>query len=260
MAKKTTDARPRYAAPALEKGLDILELLASRDEPMSQSEIARALGRTPAEIFRMLNCLDRRGYLDRSPIDDRYRLSAKLYELAHHHPPTRRLLDVALPEMRALAADVHQSCHLVVRHEDEGLVVAQVDGPDFIGFSVRVGAHASLIDSCSGHVLLAFEDPESGRGLPEMPEGRSRAGLAERLRLVRERGYEEIESKIIRGVTDVGMPVLGPTGHAVASLTIPCLTRIGAPPAHQAVRPRLAEATRRIVDALAGRHQREEEA
>lgn len=253
MPKKTTDARPRYAAPALEKGLDIVELLAARDEPMSQSQIARALGRTPAEIFRMLNCLDRRGYLDRSPIDERYRLSAKLYELAHYHPPTRRLLDVALPEMRALAADVRQSCHLVVRHEDEGLVVAQVDGPDFIGFSVRVGAHASLIDSCSGHVLLAFENPENGRGLPAMPAGRSQAEFVERLRLVRERGYEEIESRIVQGVTDVGMPVSDPTGFAIASLTIPCLTRIGEPPAHTMVRPRLGEATRRIGEALAGR-------
>ena len=60
-----------YRAPALEKGLDILELLADRPEGLSQSEIARALGRTVGEIFRMLNCLVERGFLSIQRPSDR---------------------------------------------------------------------------------------------------------------------------------------------------------------------------------------------
>jgi DNA-binding IclR family transcriptional regulator len=48
----------RYAAPALEKGLDVLELLASVSEALTHSEIARRLGRTINEVFRMLVCLE----------------------------------------------------------------------------------------------------------------------------------------------------------------------------------------------------------
>ena len=55
--------RIRYAAPALEKGLDILELLASVSEALTHSEIARRLGRTINEVFRMLVCLEERGYI-----------------------------------------------------------------------------------------------------------------------------------------------------------------------------------------------------
>jgi hypothetical protein len=40
----------RYRAPALDKGLDILELLAGEEEGLSQAEIAKALGRTPNEL------------------------------------------------------------------------------------------------------------------------------------------------------------------------------------------------------------------
>ena len=43
-----------YAVPALEKGLDLFEALAGQPEPRSQSDLARALGRSPSEIFRML--------------------------------------------------------------------------------------------------------------------------------------------------------------------------------------------------------------
>ena len=32
-----------YAVPALEKGLDLLEALAAQPEPLSQSDLARAL-------------------------------------------------------------------------------------------------------------------------------------------------------------------------------------------------------------------------
>jgi DNA-binding IclR family transcriptional regulator len=39
------DASPGYAAPALEKGLDVLELLADAAGPLTQTEIAAAQGR-----------------------------------------------------------------------------------------------------------------------------------------------------------------------------------------------------------------------
>ena len=53
----------RYAAPALEKGLDILEAFASEPAGLTGSEVARRLGRSVGEIFRMLVCLERRGYI-----------------------------------------------------------------------------------------------------------------------------------------------------------------------------------------------------
>ena len=56
----------RYTAPALEKGLDVLELLASVSEALTHSEIARRLGRSVSEVFRMLVCLEERGYISRT--------------------------------------------------------------------------------------------------------------------------------------------------------------------------------------------------
>ena len=44
------DDLEKYRAPALDKGLDILELLAATEESLSQAEIAKALDRSPNEI------------------------------------------------------------------------------------------------------------------------------------------------------------------------------------------------------------------
>ena len=55
----------RYRAPALDKGLDILELLAGVDGGLTQAEIAKKLDRSPNEFYRMLDRLVRRGYVTR---------------------------------------------------------------------------------------------------------------------------------------------------------------------------------------------------
>ena len=85
------EVEERYRAPALDKGLDILELLAETDEGLSQAEIAKALNRSPNEIYRMLDRLVRRGYIARTTTD-RYELTLKLFALAHRHAPMRRLV------------------------------------------------------------------------------------------------------------------------------------------------------------------------
>ena len=98
----------RYSAPALEKGLDVIELLAAEPNGLNLQEIARRLERTPNELFRMLDVLVRRGYLARQP-DSAYVLTLRLFELAHRHPGVDRLLDCAMPHVQALAGHTGQS-------------------------------------------------------------------------------------------------------------------------------------------------------
>ena len=59
-ATTTKTKKIKYATPALDKGLDILEFLAHDPTGATKSELARELNRTVSEIFRMLLCLERR--------------------------------------------------------------------------------------------------------------------------------------------------------------------------------------------------------
>ena len=118
----------RYRAPALDKGLDILELLASIDGGLTQAEIAKALGRSPNENYRMLDRLVRRGYVVRNDAE-RFELTLKLFGLAHLHRPIRRLVSQATPLMRDLAARIQQANHLAVYDRSGVTVIAQTDAP-----------------------------------------------------------------------------------------------------------------------------------
>jgi DNA-binding IclR family transcriptional regulator len=223
------DELDKYRAPALDKGLDILELLATTEEGLSQAEIAKALDRSPNEIYRMLDRLVRRDYVRRIH-GDRYELTLKLFELAHATPPIRRLVSQALPVLRRFARDSEQACHLVIHDRNILVVVAQVDSPGYWNVSIRVGSRISLVNTGSGHVFLAFATPEERELMLEDLEAKMREqltlALEKRLAKVREQGFETMASLQVSGVTNLSVPIFGPVGSVIAALTCPYTERL----------------------------------
>lgn len=249
MSDQAGPSGQRYSAPALEKGLDVLELLAESRVGLTQSAIAAQLGRSVSELFRMLAVLEGRGYIYRQRPQDLYYLSLRLYELAHRHPPTKRLLDVALPEMRTLAHTSRQSCHLGVPAEGELLIIAKVDSPESAGITVQLGRRG--LDTASGRVLLAHQPPEvrarwlSAATTGEDPDPTSPTFVA-RLEQIAAQGFESIHNESLEGVTDLSYPVLDVTDVAIAALTVPYLHRRRPQPTPLEVRDLLAETVDRI--------------
>jgi DNA-binding IclR family transcriptional regulator len=218
-----------YSAPALEKGLDILETLCRSERPLSQKDLAQRLGRSVGEIYRMITCLVSRNYV--TLVDENtYGLTTKLFELAHVNPPTHRLLFEATPIMQRLASELDQSCHLTVYGEGKQVVLAKVDTPSGMGFAVRAGAELDVIISASGRVLLAFQDEETRQfrieeSLQRRP-GQADPQIDSILEKIRVSGYESIPSVQVRGLWAVSFPILDTQGRAIAALTVPYAERI----------------------------------
>jgi DNA-binding IclR family transcriptional regulator len=223
-----TEDEPLYTAPALEKGLDVLELLAGEADGLTQGAIAQRLGRSAPELFRMLSVLQRRGYLHRQS-NGCYQLTLRLFELAHQHPPLQGLLSAALPAMQELADVSRQSCHLVVHFDQRILIVAQVDSPEPMGFRVRLGAHFPMrMDRGSPRVLVAFQPPDVQEKLiAEMLANSDERIAASRIRTQLARiardGFYCAPSVTAAGVTDLCAPVFAHGEGAVAALTVPYL-------------------------------------
>lgn len=231
MPSPKAKTEPRYAAPALEKGLDILEALADSPAGYTLAELAQRIGRSIGEIFRMAVTLQRRGYVQIDE-NDRYTLTLRLFELAHRQQPLKSLVSVALPLMRELAGRARQSCHLAVYQGGRAVVIAQIDSPERWSFGMKVGVSMGLTDTSSGHVLLAFrDDADRARmlaahvrveGEPDVDHAALFATLAE----VRRRGHASMPSRQIRGVTNVAYPVMGAAGQVIAALNVPHIERI----------------------------------
>ncbi|QNI37228.1 IclR family transcriptional regulator [Edaphobacter albus] len=243
-----------YPTPALEKGLDILELFASNPEGMTVSEVARRLNRTMSEIFRMLLCLEHRGYLAQSASKDRYHLTLRLFRLGQEHPPTKRMVTEALPVMHAVAHKLRQSCHLGVLDGGHVVILAQVDSPESTGFYVKVGSKVDLMHAATGHVILAHQTPDAcERAIQEWvreTDKKKPADLDDHLEKIRSRGYERRASYEVTGVVNISFPVLNSQGNAIAGLTVPYVKRIEDTVSVQEIIDALSEASRQISEAM----------
>lgn len=218
----------KYRAPALDKGLDILELLARTHASLTMTEIAQGVGYSKGEIFRMLQVLEERGYIARGEVDAAYALTNRLFMLGMEQPKNRSLVEAALPVMHRLAEQINHPCHLVVASQEQIVVVARVDAPSDLGFVVRIGHRRPIAQSTSGAVLFAFQSEEMQMRWLSLIEkhdhGFKRRSFLEKVAHIRKQGYANLRSAAVDAVTDLSAPVMQ-NGCAVGALTIPFVDR-----------------------------------
>lgn len=225
-----SSGRATYSAPALEKGLDILELLAEAGEPLSTRAIADQLGRSKSEIFRMVFVLQQRGYLVREPGTDHLLLSRHLFDLGIRTPRGRQLTSIVVPHMELFSDSTGQGAHLVVISRAETVVVATTTGHLDASVTIRLGYGRPALEANSGLLILAFQPEHRLRALMrEAPAGVQRVldtpETRQKLAELRERGYQIAHSRDIVGVTDLAFPIVGHAGYALACVLAPCLQR-----------------------------------
>jgi DNA-binding IclR family transcriptional regulator len=250
------EEKTSYATPALEKGLDVIELLAHQPAGLTKSEISRELKRTVSEIFRMLLCLERRGYI--AQVDnERYALTLKLFKLVQEHPPTERLITEALPVMHQLAQETQQSCHMGIIEGAQVAILAQVNAPTAIGFYVKLGSSVELMEASTGFVILAHQDDEHrARTLTEwkrLTGEQVPADLSAHLARIKRQGFESRPSYKVRGITNISYPIFDERGSAIGALTVPYIQHMVVIANATQVGAQLKKAAREITAAIGGR-------
>lgn len=223
----------KYQAPALDKGLDILEYLSAQSVPLSQTEIATGIEKTPNEIYRMLMSLESRGYILRDEVSGKYRLSLKLFYLSHRHSPMDELRKAAQFPLEELANTVRQSCHLSILYMNQVMVIIHAKSPGPIALSIEEGNLFPLPLTASGKVLLAYM-PESERTTVLKNNQIFKKYLKPQqddflvsLTEIQEKGAYLKTSDLAAGVTDISVPIgVANGGNIIACLTISMLNAL----------------------------------
>ncbi len=167
MSEKNTS----YHVPALEKGLDIIELIAKERSPLSAAQIGETLGRSRNELFRMLSCLEQRNYLYRDEASGNYSLTLRMFELSHQQSDTSLLLRAASAPMQRLTELIGESCHISILNQNKIIVLHQAESSRLIRISVGAGALLNPYNSVSGRLLLSYLSKEElTKTLNSIPE------------------------------------------------------------------------------------------
>lgn len=203
----------KYNAPALDKGLDILEHLSKERVPLTQAEIAQGINRTPSEIYRMLVCLEERGYIVRGLNAGKYRLSLKMYSLSHSHTPFDELKRVAHYPMQMLSEITRQSCHLSIMNNDQLLVISQMRSPSPVSLSIEEGTHFPLSMTTSGMTILSMFTKRERLDILSRDnhykkwDKEKKDVFNQEIDTVKKNGYRCENSRLTSGVTDIAVPI-----------------------------------------------------
>jgi DNA-binding IclR family transcriptional regulator len=155
----------------LDRGLQLLLILAEHDGGRTVTELAAALGVARPVVYRLVATLERRHFVTRTD-DGRVRLGLGVLALATRVQPLLR--EVATPLLRSLADEVGATAHLTLADGDDGLAVVVVE-PQWTQFHVayRVGTRHPLERGAAGRAILAVRagDGDLASSDGELQEG-----------------------------------------------------------------------------------------
>jgi len=217
----------RYMVPALERGLAILELLATEPKGKGIVEIASSLGLPKPSVFRMLVTLHEKGYLEKDDASV-YRLSRKLLSLGYAAIDGQGLVEKSADVLRKLRDASGETALLAVLAGREGVVLDQAPSAKAVKVLVQIGHRFPLHTAAPGKALMAFLPEEERTALAGSLELKryteatitTRKALEEELARVRESGTAFDRGEELEDIRCVGAPVFDWSGRPVAAIWI----------------------------------------
>jgi len=203
-------------APAVDRALDIIELLAVCEKGLPLSEILAKLTIPRQSLIRILNTLCSRGIIDKTGQRGFYRLGMKLLYLGNRLQDNIRLRSVARPFMEELAEKTHKTVELSTLDRDQLILIEQIEGSEGIRLYTRIGSAYPYFHAVAvGKLYLAHMESEkrhkvlSAIGLPPVTEHTITRmdQLEKELTRIKQKGYAFEDQELRKGVRRIVAPI-----------------------------------------------------
>jgi IclR family pca regulon transcriptional regulator len=219
-------AHDRDRVGALEKGLGVMEILATRPDGMTLTEMAEAAGLTRAGARRFLLTLVASGYALREGRS--FRLSPRLLSVARTWIGGASLWTFAEPFMREVSLTLNESCSAAVLSDLDVVYVARVGSTRILSVALHVGTRLPAWCTSMGRVLAAgLPDAEidgfAVRSAPKALTLRSLTdpvALAAAIRQARADGHALVDEELELGLRSIAVPIRDRAGRAVAAINV----------------------------------------
>lgn len=211
---------------ALERGLDVLEILAERGDARG-TELVDDLGVSRATAFRILTTLERRGYVEHARAERAWRLGPAVAELAAGLDSTS-IMQLAAPALADLRSTSRETVNLAVIQRNRVVWAASFDGAYALRLSTTIGdtvpVHATAIGKA---ILSVLPEQEWPRLLPPEPfpeitpkTRRTMEELRADVREAQEHGWSVDEEESELSGVCVAAPITGRDGRPVAAISV----------------------------------------
>jgi len=213
---------------SLERGLSVLEMVASSKGPASLAEITRRLGLHRSTAHHLMQALVAAGYLRQEKASRGYMLTSKLYALTGRLWSVEQLGEIALPLLRELTLATGEGTSVAAWIDGEVMVAAKCE-PDVPVRVVQAAAGSRpMYCTAVGKAIAAWLPwPEVKAALARTRMERltpktitTPSGFETELGRIRAAGYALDDEEQYAGLRCIAMPVFCHTGQVFASMCV----------------------------------------
>lgn len=217
-----------YFVPGLQRGLMVLEAIASAGKPLSVSEIGKRLSLTRSSVFRLAYTLRHMGFLESSEGTKLFGLGPRVLNIGFAFLASRDIIEVSRPDLEILRDRTNVSAHLAIRDARDVLILCCLQTRSGFLSNMNVGTRLPAYGCPMGWLLLsdlsarevaalyegASFNPLTAQTPPDLGRLTQRIADAIALGHVVSRGVMEV------GGSSISAPVFDKTGRVAATIDI----------------------------------------
>lgn len=206
---------------AVGRALAIFDAYDNAHLSLSLQEIAERIRMPKTTAFRLVNTLERAGFLVRMD-NQQYCLSLKVARLGGLVRSTLSVREIARPVMLQVNEQTSETITLNTIVGNDRMVLEVVDTPAPLMSMARQGQHMPLYLGASSRILLAYMEPEElervVKANMDTPDF-DRAAFDRELARFRRQGYAISRGQRVAGLTAIAVPIFdiaGKVRHCLA--------------------------------------------
>lgn len=229
--------RPAAAVPpeggsathrSLQRGLDMIELLAAAAAPMQLAEVARRLGLHRSTAHHLLQTLVALGWLRQEEESRSYTLSAKPQQLTGRKWSVTQIGDIAQPLLERLTRETGEGSSVAAWIDGIVTIAAKRETEGPVRVVQDVGVRRPMYCTAVGKAIAGWlPRAEVLAALARQPMTAltpktitTVAAFESELRRIRNAGYAIDDEEQFEGLRCIAMPVFCHTGEVVGSMCV----------------------------------------
>jgi DNA-binding IclR family transcriptional regulator len=213
---------------SLERALDVVEALAHHPDGVTVTALAAQMRIPKSSVFRVLNTLRARGYVQQNPVSERYGLGVRFLALARSVAEESDLRKVAVSYLRELQSATDETVHLAVPVGNAMVYIDKVESSRPVRLASRIGDLANFHSTALGKAYMsALPSQERQEFVSRLTlERRTDRTIVARDRLLTElrrcarQGFAVDDVENEEGVRCVGAAVLNRRSEPVAAISV----------------------------------------
>jgi len=242
---------------SLDRGLRVLEMFGSSQQPMTLSDVAKAAELPRATARRILFTLERAGFVESD--GKLFRLTPRVLMLASTYLASNHVVSVLQPALDRLSSEAQEISSMAILDGNDAVFIARASPTRIFSSGIDVGYRLPAFCTSVGRVLLSrLSDGELVKALDAMNLApltpftvTDKKQLLTAIIADRAQGYSLVDREAEPGFRSISVPVRRYDGAIVAAINMGAhVDRISAAEMLERFLPRLRETAASVKSLL----------